>query len=100
MIRHIVALRFPATLAEAEKDRLYAALQALNLPGLLEFRTFRNISPEAPVTHGFQDLFWFDFRDAEARDLYLTDPGHQAIGAQLVAATGGPDGIQVLDVEL
>ena len=103
MIRHIVALRFAESVSDAQKAGFYAALQALSghLPGILDFRSFSNISPEEPVVHGFRDLFWIDFADGAARDAYLVDPGHQAIGAQLVAAAvGGVAGIQVLDVTL
>jgi Stress responsive A/B Barrel Domain len=60
----------------------------------------KNISPEVPVVHGFHDLFWFDFTDAAARDAYLVHPDHQKAGARLVAACGGIEGIQVLDVAL
>ena len=103
MIRHIVALRFLPEISPEEKAGFYTALQSLcaDLPGTLEFRSFANVSPEEPVVHGFRDLFWIDFQNAEARDAYLVDPTHQAIGAKLVAASeGGPAGIQVLDVEL
>lgn len=103
MIRHIVALRFRAEVSEEQKAGFYAALQALSgqLSGILEFRSFANVSPEEPVVHGFRDLFWIDFQNAAARDAYLVDPDHQAIGARLVAAAeGGVDGILVLDVEL
>jgi hypothetical protein len=103
MIRHIVALRFKAEISAEQKAGFHAALQALSghLPGIVEFRSFANVSPEEPVIHGFRDLFWIDFQNASARDAYLVDPGHQAIGAQLVAAAeGGVAGIQVLDVEL
>jgi hypothetical protein len=103
MIRHIVAIRFREGVPEQEKAGYYAALQGLSvhLPGIMEFRSFANVSPEDAVVHGFRDLFWIDFQNAQARDAYLVDPGHQAIGARLVAAAeGGVDGIQVLDIVL
>lgn len=101
MIRHIVALRYRPDITDAQKQEFCDALRGLKLPGLIEFRAFVNVSPEEPVVHGFRDLFWIDFQDAEARDIYLADPGHQAIGSRLVAAAeGGAAGIQVLDIEL
>lgn len=102
MIRHIVALRFLPEIAGEQKAGFYDALRNLcaTLPGAVEFRSFANVSPEEPVVHGFRDLFWIDFQNAAARDAYLVDATHQAIGAKLVAAAGGLDGIQVLDVEL
>lgn len=101
MIRHIVALRFADPIGWAVKAAHYAELDALrgHLGGILDFRSFTNISPEAAVVHGFRDGFWFDFADAAARDAYLADPGHQRAGAGLVAACG-VDGIQVIDVEM
>ena len=103
MIRHIVAVHFRKDISDHDKSGLYAALQALSghLSGILDFRSFANVSPEEPVIHGFKDLFWIDFQNAAARDAYLVYPLHQAIGAKLVAAAvGGAAGIQVLDVAL
>lgn len=103
MIRHIVALRFRQDVPAARKAALYAELGGLrvHVDGILDFRTFVNVSPETPLVRGFDDAFWFDFRDARARDAYLVDPRHQAIGADIVAELeGGTDGVSVLDVEL
>lgn len=103
MIRHIVALRFRGEIDAASKASFYADLAGLrgHLGGILDFRSFANISPEEPVVHGMRDLFWFDFEDAAARDAYLADPAHQAIGARLVAACeGGVAGLLVMDVAL
>jgi hypothetical protein len=103
MIRHMVALKFPADMGDDRKAELFAALAALSdqIDGILDFQTFRNVSPEMPVVRGFHDLFWFDFRDAAVRDAYLVHPAHQAAGAELVkAVTGGVDGIFVCDVTL
>jgi hypothetical protein len=100
MIRHLVALRFLPNTAPATKTAIYADLAALSqhIGGILDFQSSRNVSPETAVVRGFDDAFWFDFRDAAARDAYLIDPAHQAIGARIVAATGGIDGVFVCDV--
>ena len=103
MIRHIVALRFRADVTAAKKAELYAALKGLSghIDGILDFRSFANISVELPVVRGFNDVFWFDFRDVGVRDAYLIDAAHQAIGARLVAETeGGVEGVFVCDVEI
>lgn len=103
MIRHIVSLRFRADTAQAVKDALYADLKALggHIDGILDFRTFRNVSVETPLVRGFEDVFWFDFRDAAVRDAYLVDPQHQAVGARIVAELeGGPEGVYVCDLDL
>jgi len=102
MIRHIVALRFPAGTSKQTKDDLYAELSGLNsqLDGILCFHASRNVTVE-PLSRGFDDLFWFDFRDTAVRDAYLIHPAHRAIGAKIVAATeGGVDGVFVFDVEV
>ena len=100
MIRHMVHLRFGDTVSLTARAGMFAALDGLraHLPGVLDYRVFQNISPEIPVLHGFLDVFWFDFVDAAARDIYLADPAHQAIAARLVAAVRGLDGILVCDV--
>jgi quinol monooxygenase YgiN len=103
MIRHIVALRFKPETTETEKQALFADLAALgrHIDGILDFKSFQNVSVETPLVRGFRDLFWFDFRDVSVRDAYLVDPEHQAVGARIVAALeGGADGVFVADVEI
>lgn len=103
MIRHIVALRFPSTTSQATKDALYADLAGLRaqIDGIEDFRSFQNVSVELPLVRGFNDVFWFDFRDSAVRDAYLVHPAHQAVGARIVAETeAGLDGVFVCDVTL
>ena len=103
MIRHIVALRFRADTTDATKAALYADLAALgdHLKGLVAFRSFVNVSVELPLVRGFNDVFWCDFSDIAARDAYLVDPAHQAVGARIVAELeGGAAGVFVCDIAL
>lgn len=103
MIRHIVALRFRAGTTTATKQALYGDLAALSghIEGILDFQHFENVSVETPVVRGFNDLFWFDFRDVAVRDTYLDHPAHKAVAARLVAELdGGIDGVFVADVTL
>ncbi len=103
MIRHIVALHFRAGTTAESKAELYRDLAALkgHIEGILDFRHFDNVSVETPLVRGFNDVFWFDFRDAGVRDAYLDDPVHKAIGARIVAELeGGIDGVFVADVAL
>lgn len=103
MIRHIVSLRFRSETTAEVKAALYKDLAALSghIDGILDFRTFANVSVETDLVRGFLDVFWFDFRDRAVRDIYLADPVHQAIGARIVAELdGGIDGVFVVDVDL
>ena len=103
MIRHIVAVKFPAETTRSARQQVLQALAEMCglLDGVLDFQIRANVSPEDPVVRGFKDLFWFDFADTQTRDAYLEHPRHQALGAQLVAAAdGGVDGIFVIDVEI
>ncbi len=103
MIRHIVAMRFPAGTDQSVKDAIYRDLAGLSghIDGIIDFRSFTNVSVETALVHGFNDLFWFDFRDTAVRDAYLVDPAHQAIGARIGAAVqGGAEGIFVADIAL
>ncbi len=97
MIRHIVALRLDAA---QDRSALRVGLAALLplVPGALSFRWFDNVSPEATVVHGFCEGFEFTFADRAARDAYLVHPAHQAMGAHILSAAGGPDGVIVLDI--
>lgn len=103
MIRHLVHLRFTAETSEAEKAALYTDLAGLSahIDGILDFQHRRNISVETPLVRGFDDMFWFDFRDTTVRDTYLEDATHQEIGARIVAKLdGGADGVFVCDIQL
>jgi len=103
MIRHLVAVRFRADTTEATKRAIYDDLAGLSarIDGILDFQARENVSVEEPVVRGFRDLFWFDFRDTSVRDVYLSDPKHQAIGARIVAAAeGGLDGLFVADFQV
>lgn len=100
MIRHLVLLRFRPEVTQAERAALMAALDALRgrLHGMLSFVTLFNVSEEDLVVHGFRDGFAIEFTDPAARDAYLADPEHRAIGARLVAAcSGGAEGLIVFD---
>ena len=100
MIRHLVLLRFRSEISASEKAALMAELAALrdHLPGMLSFEPLVNVSPEHTVVHGFIDGFSIELVDTAARDAYLADPAHQAVGAKLTAACeGGRDGLIVFD---
>jgi Stress responsive A/B Barrel Domain len=78
---------------------VFAGLAALKdrLPGILAFAGGADASPEG-LQRGHTHAFTIDFADAAARDAYLADAGHKALGARLVAAArGGLDGITVVD---
>jgi hypothetical protein len=98
----MVAVRFGDGVDQARKDAVFADLAALRerIEGVLDFRSFRNVSVETHLVRGFEDVFWFDFRDAGVRDAYLVDPEHVAVGGRLAALAGGGDGIFVFDVEV
>jgi len=103
MIRHIVALRFKTGTADDVKQGLYDDLAGLSghIDGIVDFQARRNVSVEDALVRDFRDLFWFDFRDAGVRDVYLEDAAHQAIGARIVAeCEGGIDGVFVMDVDV
>lgn len=100
MIRHIVALRYKPGTSDATKSGLMGALEGLKeqIDGIVDFQVRANVSVEEEMVRGFRDLFWFDFRDTEVRDVYLADTTHQQIGARLVdALEGGPEGVFVID---
>ena len=103
MIRHIVLLRFPATIAAQAVEEIFHALAGLqgHLQGVVGFHSGDNVSVETDLIRGFRHAFWFDFEDEAARDAYLVDPEHQAVGARIVATTlGGAEGVIVLDMKL
>ena len=103
MIRHLVFLRFADDMTRQDRDALMGELAALRdeIDGIEAFCARPNVSPETAYTRGMSEMFWFDFRDARARDAYLANETHKAIGARLLASLdGGADGILVCDVEI
>lgn len=103
MIRHMVFLRFAKGTAEDTISGLYADLAGLSdhIDGILGFQSRDNISVEDALVRDFRHMFWIDFRDAKARDIYLIDETHQAIGGRIVAELeGGAEGVFVCDIEL
>ncbi|MEX3007783.1 Dabb family protein [Hoeflea sp. TYP-13] len=102
MIRHFVMLRFRDDVTSETKKKLFAALAGLqeHLRGIRGFHAGPNVSVETDLISGFHDAFWFDFDNEAARDAYLTDGRHQAVGAQIVENTvGGIDGVVVVDLQ-
>lgn len=102
MIRHFVLLRFLDSVDTETKASIYKDLRALrdHLPGIVGFHAGPNVSVETDLIRGNGDAFWVDFVDRAARDAYLADAGHGAVGARIVANTvGGVDGVTVVDIE-
>ncbi|QND51913.1 Dabb family protein [Phyllobacterium sp. 628] len=103
MIRHCVFIRFREEASASDRQAIYSDLDALctKLAGVLAFRAGSNVSPEIGMDKGFSDGFIIDFSDAGARDAYLVDDRHQALGSRIVAsAVGGVDGVFVFDLDM
>jgi hypothetical protein len=103
MIRHLVFLNYANDVPQDIKDALMRDLAALRheIDGIEAFHARPNASPENAFIHGLTEMFWFDFRDAQARDAYLANETHKSIGARIMASLhGGADGIFVCDVEV
>ena len=70
------------------------------LPNVLSIGTGPNVSPEG-LGQGFDDGFVIDFVDEAARDAYLRDETHRAIGEDLIALLeGGAEGLVVFDLDM
>lgn len=80
-VRHIVVFRFRDGATEAQIDQLTEAFRALqhSIPGILAFEHGQNHSPEGK-DQGFDHVYTITFESAEARDVYLPHPEHQAFG--------------------
>ncbi|NJO35747.1 MAG: Dabb family protein [Rhodospirillales bacterium] len=101
MIRHIVLLRAGSDTDAGELAAVLAGLAALRgrLPGMLDFHAGPDVSPEG-LQRGYTHAFTIDFADVPARDAYLVDPNHKALGGRLAATVGGRESILVLDFAL
>ncbi len=101
MIRHIVLVKFPPDASVEAISAIFRRLAdlRLHLPGMLNFQGGANVSPER-LARGYTHAFTVDFVDRAARDAYLADPQHKALGGRLVGmAEGGVDGLAVLDFQ-
>lgn len=103
MIKHCVFVQFKPEITLAEREALYAAIQALqgHLTGWLGFTSGANVTQEAGMAKGFNGGFIIEFSDTEAHQHYLLDDQHQRVGSKLVnAAVGGIEGIMVFDFNI
>ena len=101
MIRHCVFVRVRAGGSPSEWLTVAADLRRLvaDLPGALSYDEGPNVSPEDGMDKGFSRGFIIDFADATARDAYLSDPRHVALGRQVLGlAEGGEAGVLVFDL--
>jgi hypothetical protein len=102
MIRHIVLFKLREDVREGELQKIFDGLAALRhaVPGMIDFHGSENFSPEG-LNRGYSHGFTIDFMDVKARDTYLVDPEHKALGEKLTAvADGGKSGLLVLDINL
>lgn len=103
VIRHCVFIRFRDDVAAAARQHIYNDLETLcgKLPGVLSFHARANVSPEIGMDKGYSEGFIIDFADADARNAYLDDAGHKAIGGRIVAAAAdGVQGVFVFDLDM
>ena len=99
MIQHIVMLSLQDGCDARELQAVMQGLGALDLPGFTGFSHGPNLDLEqktAAYPYGFICIF----ADENSLRTYAADPGHQALGARLVALCGGGDGIMVIDLEV
>jgi len=97
MIQHIVMLRLQAGYDAAELAGVMNGLGGLDLPGFVGFAHGPNLDLEKK-SQDYPYGFICSFADQSALTTYANDPGHQALGARLVALCGGADGIMVMDL--
>ncbi|MFK7890781.1 MAG: Dabb family protein [Granulosicoccus sp.] len=103
MIRHCVFIRFKPEVSRERIEELFSEIDAIkhHLDGVLAVHVGTNVSPEEGMDKGYSDGFIVDFSHPQARDNYLEDAEHQAVGAKLVeAAVDGIEGILVYDLEI
>jgi catechol 2,3-dioxygenase-like lactoylglutathione lyase family enzyme len=96
-VRHVVLCKVIAGQEEAFTE-VMAGLEALRERLVMGPMVWGpNGSPEG-FDRGYNFGFTIDFPTGEARDLYLADAGHQALGARLCkCCEGGAEGLLVVD---
>ena len=77
-VRHVVLFKFKAGTPEEkirEVEKAFAQLPR-QIPGIVAFEWGTNVSPEDHAM-GYTHCFLVTFKDASARDTYLTHPAHE-----------------------
>lgn len=73
MIQHTVAFRLKHSPgSKEEKEFLDATLELTGIPGVMNFRRYRQVSAKSPFTFGLS----MEFLNREAFDTYCADPVH------------------------
>lgn len=101
MIHHLVLLRIQERTEPARVRQTFAALAGLKpkIPGLLSFAGGPYSSPEG-LNQRFTHAFAMTFRDAAARNGYLTHPEHEKVKELILPLLeGGLDGVIAFDFE-
>ena len=99
MIHHLVVFHLKQGTKPAQATAVMRALAALQsrVPGLLSFSGGPYSSPEG-LNQGFTHGFVMTFRDAAARDGYLTHPEHEKVKAEILPLLeGGLKGVIAFD---
>jgi hypothetical protein len=81
-IQHIVLLRFPTQLSDADERELLEQVRAWpsEIGGFNDLRLGRNLDGDRP---GYQYSLLVEFPDQEAADRYLPHPVHRSFAAWL-----------------
>jgi stress responsive alpha/beta barrel protein len=101
-MRHCVFVRLAEDSTPAQWSVVVDGLRDLapRLEGVRGLHAGDNVSPEEGMDKGFSVGFIIDFVNAEARDAYLSHPGHTSISSGILAlAAGGDEGVFVYDLE-
>ena len=79
-VQHMVVVKFKTPEGASKIKPLFAALADLprRIPGILYYSAGPYASPEG-LNQGFTHGFLMTFKDAQARDTYLTHPEHQKV---------------------
>lgn len=79
-VKHIALIKFKAGTAQEQLDQLFDALLDLseNVDGIEDYVEGANSSPEG-LNKGYTHGFVMSFRDAAARDAYLSHPEHEKV---------------------
>jgi hypothetical protein len=86
-VSHVVLVAWKDGRADAAEQSIRPAIRAFanSIPGIVSVVEGPSSSPEG-FEDGLEYGFVVTFTDAAARDAYLTNPDHVAVGSQIQAA--------------
>jgi hypothetical protein len=89
-VKHVALFKFKEGIAQEQIDQAFDQLLELSesIDGIEDYVSGANNSPEG-LSQGYTHGFVMTFRDAAARDAYISHPDHERVKTAVLPTIGG-----------